>query len=284
MKTHLMAAAMFAAVAAPAAAYTTYLEPDTFWPEGREVQVEAAFASQFFTPHIALASEFQTIAPNGARITFDRVEVASQATTLQTDLPAGGTYRITTGERLGRVATMVAVDGQWRELAQGEAPPEGADTTTLQTVMVADVYITRGQVSREVVDAPIGRLAIRPVTHPNQVLAANGFEVEVLFDGQPMANSAIVLYGAGDADTDLDRYAVTNEAGRARFTFDAPGRYLIAARHRADAPPGSEAAVRSYTTTLTFEVLTELPEGYDVAAQQRRAEREAERRALRRQN
>jgi hypothetical protein len=284
MKTHLMAAAMFAAVAAPAAAYTTYLEPDTFWPEGREVQVEAAFASQFFTPHIALASEFQTIAPNGARITFDRVEVASQVTTLQTDLPAGGTYRITTGERLGRVATMVAVDGQWRELPQGETPPEGAATTTLQTVMVADVYVTRGQPSREVVDQPIGRLAIRPVTHPNQVLAANGFEVEVLFDGQPMASSAVVLYGAGDADTDLDRYAVTNEAGRARFTFDAPGRYLIAARHRADAPPGSEAAVRSYTTTLTFEALTELPEGYDVAAQQRAAEREAERRALRRQN
>lgn len=278
MKQHLLAAVFLAAAAAPASAYTTYLKPDAYWPEDADVQVEAAFASQFFTPQIALASEFVTIAPDGSHRSFDRMEVATQATTLEADLPAGGTYRITSGERLGRVATMVGVDGQWRELPEGEAAPADAQTTTLQTVTVADVYVTRGQPSREVVDQPIGRLAIHPITHPNQVLASQGFEIELLFDGRPMANSAVVLYAAGDVDTDLDRYVVTDAQGRARFTFDAPGHYLIAARHRADAPPGSQAAVQSYTTTLTFEALAALPAGYDVAERERAAEREATRR------
>src|SRR5690606_10965813 len=175
--TGVQTCALPISVVAPAGAYTTYLEPNMLWPEGRDVQVDAAFASRFFTPQVALASDFMTIGPNGSRISFERMEVAAQATTLEAELPLGGTYRITSGERLGRVATMVAENGQWRELREDEAPPEGAQTTTLQTVTVADVYITRGQVSREVVDNPIGRLAIRPITHPNQVLLSQGFEV-----------------------------------------------------------------------------------------------------------
>jgi hypothetical protein len=282
MKRSIVAAFIFAAAAAPAAAYTSYLKPNEYWPDGREITIEAAFASQFFTPQIALSAEFRTATPRGMTQSFDRVEVTPQVTTLETDLPHGGTYRISSGERMGRVATMVAVDGQWRELPEGQPAPEGAETTTLQTVTVADVYVTRGEVSREVVDSPHGTLAIRPVTHPNQVLAANGFEVQVLFNGAPMANSAIVLYAAGDVDTDLDRFAVTDASGHARFTFDAPGHYIIAARHRADAPAGSGVAVRSYTTTLTFEAMTALPEGYSVAERERQADREAERRALRR--
>jgi hypothetical protein len=121
------------------------------------------------------------------------------------------------------------------------------------------VYVTRGAPTRAVVDRAIGRLAIRPVTHPNQVLAASGFHIEVLFDGAPMANTAVVLYAAGDVDTKIDRFVVTGADGRALVTLDAPGQYLLAARHRANAPEGSEAAVRSYTTTLTFDAMNVMP-------------------------
>ena len=137
--------------------------------------------------------------------------------------------------------------------------PEGAQTTTLQTVTLADVYVTRGAPTRTVVDRAIGRLAIRPVTHPNQVLATSGFQIEVLFDGAPMANTAVVLYAAGDADTKIDRFVVTGADGRAMVALDAPGQYLLAARHRTNAPEGSEAAVRSYTTTLTFDAMAVMP-------------------------
>ena len=279
MKRFVWAAALLAVMVAPAAAYTSYLKPAAYWPEGSDVEIEGSFASQFFTPQIAVPASVTGLNPDGSAIVFENIAVQGALTTVEADLPRAGTYRISTGEQLGNVTTLVAVDGQWRPLAQGETPPEGAETTTLQTVTLADVYVTRGQVSREVVDQPHGRLAIRPVTHPNQVLAAQGMQVQILFDGAPMANSAVVLYAAGDADTDLDTYVVTDANGIARFTFDAPGHYVIAARHRAEMLARGEAQVGSYTTTLTFEALAALPEGYDVAEREAEAARQAERRA-----
>lgn len=259
MKKHLLALAMFALAATPAAAVTSYLLPDDFWPDDGNVAVEGSFASSFFTPQIAVTPDVVALGPAGTRIDLDRVEVTPTSTRIANALPQPGTYRLSTGEQVGRVATLVGTpDGQWRALGEGEAPPEGAQTTTLQTVTVADVYITRASVTRESVDAPGARLQIHPITHPNQVLIASGFDVELLFDGQPFPNMPIVVYAAGDPDTKLDRYVVTDASGRAHITFDTPGQYVLAVRHRAPSP-GTEAAVRSYTTSLTFEALTELP-------------------------
>jgi hypothetical protein len=266
MKRQLLAAVMFALSAVPAAAYTSYLKPDSYWPEDRDVRVEGAYASEFFTPQIALPASFIALNPGGSQVALDQIAVAATQTTVTAALPQGGTYRISTGEQLGQVTTVAYIDGQWRSLRAGEAPPEGAPTSTLQAVTLADVYVTRGQPTRDVVDRPIGRLALRPVTHPNQILVSNGFEVELLFDGAPLANSAIVLYANGDSDMNLQTYAVTDANGRATFTFPVSEEYVIAARHRADAPAGAAAAVHSYTTTLTIQVLDTLPAGYDADA------------------
>lgn len=281
MKKFVLAAALLALTAAPAGAYTSYLKPESYWPEGRTVTIVGSFANTFFTPEIAVPAEVSATTPDGAEALFGEIAVGPQATSITTQLPVAGTYRVSTGEVVGNVTTMVGVDGTWRGLAAGEVPPEGAQTTTLQTVTLADVYVTRGAATREVVDQPQGRLALRPVTHPNQVLAAQGFQVDVLFDGQPLANSAVVLYGENDPDTRLDRYVVTDANGRATFTFDAPGHYVIAARHRADMPAGSPAQVGSYTTTLTLEALTEVPAGYDVAEREAEEDRAAARRERR---
>jgi len=278
MKKHVLAAALLALATTPAAAYTSYLKPEAYWPEGREVTVEGSFASTFFAPQIALPADIAGRNPDGSAAVYDQVAVQETSTRLEANLPAAGTYRISTGEQLGNVTTLVGENGQWRSLAQGETAAEGAPVTTLQTVTLADTYVTRGQASRGVVDAPHGRLSIKPVTHPNQVLAAQGMQVDILFDGAPLANSAVVLYGEGDPDTDLDRYVVTDAAGRATFTFEGPGHYVIAARHRADMPAGSAAQVGSYTTTLTFEALAEMPAGYDVAEREAEAERAQQRR------
>lgn len=267
MKKHVLAAVLlFAAAVAPASAYTSYIKPDQFWVTEPPIRVEGAFTTQFFTPAIALGEGVTITNPAGQIVSPGRLAVTATATEIDARLAGGGTYRISTGEVAGQVANLVGENGQWRPLGAGEVPPEGAPTTTLQTVTVADAYVTRGAASRENVDRTVGRLAIRPITHPNQVLAAQGFEVEVLFDGAPMANTAVVLYAAGDADNKVDRFVATNEAGRAVFTFDAPGHYIIAARHRADMPAGAPAAVGSYTTTLTFEALAALHPEVEIRA------------------
>lgn len=271
MKQQILAI-LFAVAATPAAAYTSYLKPDAYWPQDDSVRVEGAYASQFFTPQIALPARLTVTGPTGAALPFDRIAVEGAATHADADLHTGGTYRISTGEQLGAPTALVGVDGQWRPLAQGETAPEGAPVTTLQTVTLAEVYVTRGAASRTVVDQTQGRLAIRPITHPNQVLAAQGLQVQVLFDGAPLANTAVVLYAAGDADNDLDTFAVTDANGNAAFTFAAPGHFVIAARHRANMAPGGAAQIGSYTTTLTFEALAALPAEFNVA---QRAEEEA---------
>jgi hypothetical protein len=280
MKTYVLAAALFAAAATPAAAYTSYLMPEDFWVTDASVEIEGSYATQFFTPSIALGNTLTVLNPEGQRVTADRIAVTAGGTTeLEADLARGGTYRISTGEVVGQVANLVGENGQWRVLGATETPPVDAETTTLQTISVADTYVTRGTANRTVVDQPVGRLAIRPVTHPNQVLANQGFQIQLLFDGQPMANSAVVIYAAGDAETKLDRYVVTDAAGNATFTFDAPGEYIIAARHRADLPPGSPAAVGSYTTTLTFEALSQLHAETEIQEQQAEPERQSRARA-----
>lgn len=256
MKRVLIAAALFAATASPAAAYTGFLLPQDFWPSGTNESVQASYATQFFTPAVALGGDFQVIQPNGQAGVLSSVEVGADATALTVETPDAGTYLLTTGEQLGRVTTLVATpDGQWRPLGQGETAPAGAQTNTLQTVTVSSVYLTRGSPNRTAVDHPVGRLALHPITDPNQVVQASGFQVELLFDGHPFPNMPIVVYGNADPDTKLDRFVVTGADGRANITFAQPGRYVLAVRHRANAPAGSAANVQSYTTTLTIDVM-----------------------------
>jgi hypothetical protein len=258
MKKILIAAAVFAAVASPAGAYTGYLLPQDFWPAGSSGSVQASYATQFFTPSVALGGDFQVIDPDGQPGILSGVDVGTDATALTISMPDAGTYLLTTGEQLGRVTTLVGTpDGQWRPLGQGETPPPDAQTNTLQTVTVSSVYLTRGAPNRTAVDHTVGRLAFHPISDPNQIVQATPFVVELLFDGQPFPNMPLVVYGASDPDTKLDRFTLTGTDGRASISFDQPGRYVIAVRHRAAAPAGSAAAVQSYTSTLTVEVMAQ---------------------------
>lgn len=282
MKNLLISATLLIATASSASAVTSYVLPADFSPENNAVTLEASYATNFFDPQIAVSPDaFRVIAPDGSEGVFSRVEIAGEATSVATPLPDFGTYRISTGEIASGVTTLVGVDGGWRPLAQGEAPPEGAQTTTLQTITVAEAYVTRGGPTRDAVDADSGRLAIRPVTHPNQILVAQGFQVQLTFDGAPFANMPLVLYSNGEPDTDVDRYVVTDANGNATLTFDQAGRYVVAVRHRANAAPGAAAAVQSYTTSLTFEALTTLPPVVEQRTQAEEAREAAERRARR---
>jgi hypothetical protein len=258
-KALLIAATFLAAAVAPAAAYTAYLMPDDFLPDDRSVSLQASYATTFFTPQHAVGGNFAVINPDGSDGFYSQIEVAQQSTNLHGALYDEGTYRFTTGEQLGAVANMVGVDGSWRQLGQGEVPPEGAPTTTLQTVTVADVYVTLGAPSRQAVDRTIGRLALRPVTHPNQVVVSQGFQVQATFDGAPFANAALVLYKAGEPEGNLDRYVTTDASGNATLVLDQPGQYIVVARHRAGAPAGGAAQVQSFTTSLVFEAFEVLP-------------------------
>jgi hypothetical protein len=260
MRQQLIAAAFFFAATGPAAAYTAYILPQNFNPNDGDASIQAAYANTFFTPAVGLPADMKLHYPDGFEGTFSRVAVAGTATELRDDLPQWGTYRITTGELEGPATTLVAVDGTWRPLEDGETPPEGAETSTIQTITLADAYISRGAPTRGAIDSAAGTLTLVPITHPNEVLVANGFQVELRFNGQPFPNMPVVLYEAGDVDTDQSSYFVTDASGRAHITFAQPGEYVIAVRHRAAAPEDATVDVRSYVTTLTFNVINAIPD------------------------
>lgn len=273
MKKLLALAVLLCAASGAASAHTAYMKPSDFIAPSDRVNFESAFATTFFTPEIALGAGFKIIEPDGSEGVFDQAEITSNSARLSSSLTDQGTYRITSGEQLGAVATLVGENGAWRPLAQGETPAADAQTTTLQTVTLADTYVTRGTPSRAAVDTQASALAIKPVTHPDEVVASQGFQVQVLLNGAPFPNTPVVLYANGQADTDTTRYFVTDANGVATVALDQPGMYVIAVRYRGAAPAGSPAAVRSYTTTLTFQALAQAPTFTPLPQEDRRPRR-----------
>lgn len=257
-----IAAAVAAAALAGtgAQAHTSYLLPSEFsTADADTVTLQASFSERaFFRPEVAVASQdFHLYRPDGRRDVYDRVEAFRQVTILESDLAEPGTYRFTTGERLGRIGAQVKVDGAWRPLEPGQTPPAGAEVRRSQTATVAEVYVTKGAPTRAVLDVPVGRLAIRTDAHPNAIYLDEGVTLTVTFDGVPLADQPLELDREGGAYEEPKFHKVlrTDGEGRVKLDLDRPGAYLVMTRHQADAPPGAETAVRSYTTSLTFEVM-----------------------------
>ena len=246
------------ATSSTALADTSYLKPNVFTTANADiVTVQSSFTEDFPNPSVAVKSDAWTIiGPDGQPATFDTVQPFTQVTILEAATKAAGTYRLSTGERLGRVGPQILVDGVWQSFAPGREIPAGASTRQSQTATVADVYVTRGAPTNAPVDARIGALALKPVTHPNDVYLDTGFAFKVLLNGKPVANQQVEVWREGGAyEEPAYRKQVASAAdGGVKLTFDKPGVYLIWTRMSADAPPGAASPVRSYTTSLTLEV------------------------------
>lgn len=257
--SHLVAALLATACAAPAIAHTSYMLPSRFTANlERMVTVEAAFGEDFFIPDVAVdGADFHVIRPDGTRADFDAVHPHKQLVVLETEISDEGTYRFTTGVRRGRRSTLALVNGEWVGVpANGGALPEGATATKIrETETVADAYLTKKGPTRAPVDAQIGRLVVHPVTHPSDAFVGDPFEIRLLFDGQPLAGHVV------NVDRDGARYdparfheeIPTDADGRLNLSFEKPGIYIIWTRFTAAAPEGSGVDERGYTTSLIVE-------------------------------
>ncbi|GLK46392.1 MULTISPECIES: DUF4198 domain-containing protein [Novosphingobium] len=254
-----LAALLCAVSIAPGAAlaHTSYLLPKFFAGNTEKmVTVESAFGEKFFRPEVPVdASDYHVILPDGSRGSFQSITPLKQMVVLESALDAEGTYRFTTGVRLGRVGKSALVGGKWQPV-HGEVPKEATQVRTSQTETVADAYVSKKQPTRAPVDVAIGRLRIQPVTHPSELYLDTPFTLNVLFDGKPMAAQELELdRGGADYEEAVSHRQVRTDAqGKAVITFDRPGTYVLMTRHRAEAPAGSGTDERSYTTSLTFQV------------------------------
>lgn len=254
-----MVLATLLGLAGPAEAHTSYMSPNVFsaGPETERVTIQTSFTEDFLRPEFPVESQdFHLYRPNGQRDAYKNVVVLSQMTVLEDDLAEAGTYLFTTGERLGRTGLQAQVGGAWRPLEPGATAPAGAPTRRSQTATVANVYVTKGAPTNGVLAIQVGHLAIVPITHPSAIFLDSGFQFRVLFDGRPLANQEINLYrdGGGYDATPFHQIVRTDASGEARLSFERAGVYVIMTRASGDAPAGAATPVRSYTTSLTFEV------------------------------
>lgn len=243
-------------------AHTPYLLPTSFdiTPDS-VVSVDASFAEKFFLPEVAFGdTRFAITTPDGSLLPFVEVRQFKTRTVAEQKLPgAKGTYRLSTGPRLGAIFRTWERDGKV-EVARDPQQPMPADARLLahyQSLSVSEAYVTAGAPTREAL-APSGKgLEVVPVTHPSDLFTNERFDFMVQFDGRPLAGQKVDIYRS---PMDLSsqhsaRSLETDEQGRVSYALDKAGIHLALIRHRAPAPRGAAAPMYGHNYTLTFRVI-----------------------------
>lgn len=247
-------------MAGHAMAHTPYLKPNLFTtPQRDHVTVEASFTEEFFVPDIVMkAEDYHVVNPAGAKLPVANLIYLRDLALFEVDLPVVGTYRLSTGERAGATRKMALVDGQWQSLRErdGSAPANATRVADAQSITRADVYVSKGPASDTAL-APTGKgLEIVPLTHPNRLDAGGRLPVRVLFDGKPVAGGEIGLYRAGKEEEPAAKPVLvrTDAKGEAGFDLKETGTFLLLIRHRVEVAGTGPVAVKSHSTSVTFQV------------------------------
>jgi uncharacterized GH25 family protein len=251
----LSGALLLSLAASTAQAHSPYLLPTVFDASDRKlVTVQGAFTESFFTPEVVMKSDaYAVIGPDGVRVPLTPTYFREVAI-LEVPVEKPGAYRVTTGLRGGRTAKAALVKGEWQFFEGDKAP---ADAIDMQSLTMADVYVTRGA-PNDAALTPIGKgLEFKAITHPSKIVTGQDAVFEVLFDGKPLAGQEVTFQGADDryADTKAAPKTVKSDTkGRFALKVDKSGIYQVQTRYRV-APAAAGQSGQSFTYALTFESL-----------------------------
>ncbi|MBK0010882.1 DUF4198 domain-containing protein [Stenotrophomonas sp. S41] len=257
----LAAAALAMAASLPAHAHTPYLVPSNFAPRARQtVAIDASFAETFFVPETAFDdSQFTVTSPDGKQAPLAS-QVMKTRTVAEYTLPAGtGTYRLSTGQRLGALFRTWEQNGK-RESSRDPAVkiPAGAKVISdFQSLTQADSYVTVGNPDRAALAPRNKGVELVPVTHPNDLYVGETFDFIVQYDGKPLADQAVeVTEAVWSSDRTPQVVNLKSDAaGHVRLPLSAAGTWIALTRHRTAAPAGAPVAEYSNSVTLSFRVL-----------------------------
>jgi hypothetical protein len=281
-------AALLAALMGSAAAHSPYLLPNAFAVSKDHVTVQGSMTEDdYFVPEFAIrAGDYLLVDPSGAEAKIATVTQHKDVVVVEAPTPKDGTYRISTGERVGRTMKVALIDGQWRTVRPANAPrpqaaaarppmqggappvsnprvveeaavPAGAEMTEVQTVLKAETYVTKGAPSPGALAVSGKGFEIKPATHPNEIYLDTGFTFAALVDGAPTAGLRFTVYRGGNAYEEKKVFAEarTDAKGELTLSFDRPGVYVMLTRYPARAAEGAKPAPRTYVYSMTFEVM-----------------------------
>ena len=123
-------------------------------------------------------------------------------------------------------------------------------TTKERYARYAKVALRTGAGTGSHLSTPVGiKAEFVPASDPTAVRPGDALTVQLLADGKPVANAAVVAVTAGEGG--IVR-ATTDSAGRATFKIDRNGPWLVKTVHMVRLAPPSEAEWESYWVTLAF--------------------------------
>lgn len=236
---------------ASASAHSPFLLPNAFVVEERDhVTVLASFTESFFAPDVVMKSDdYNVVGPGGEERALVPAYFKDLAV-LEVTLEAEGSYRISTGARVGRTAKAYEKDGNWEFLEPGAAPPGGVTAVDMISLTQADVFVTRGKPSPV---APRNRgLELVP---EGEAAVGAAARFRLLFDGNPLSGQAVQLHRDGEAYAGTAPVEVkSGPDGRIAFTAGQAGIYLVMSRYRTG-PEREGGPHRSFTAALTVEIV-----------------------------
>jgi uncharacterized GH25 family protein len=249
-------------VALTAHAHTPFLLPNSFDIQPKEmIGVDAGFTEKFFVSDVAFGdTAFSIVTPEGARIPFGDIHQFKQRTVAEQKLPdEKGTYRLSTGPRLGAVFRTWERNGK-TETARDPKQVMPADAKLVshyQSLSISEAYVTAGKPSTKALAAVDKGLEIVPVTHPSDLFVNEKFDFVVHYDGKPLSNQKVSIYRSPmDLASQSTVQNVTTDAeGKVALPLTKSGIYLALIRYQAPAPAGAAAPMYGYNYTLTFRVL-----------------------------
>lgn len=258
-----VAMALFA-LSGVANAHMPYVLPTQFdLNKADHVTVESSFAEEAFVPEVAMRdAAFHLIGPDGARLPTGPVTYLRDLSIFEADTKGDGTYRISTGQRAGRKGKMVRQGDIWVMGGEAPAPQAGPakpastpETVEVQSMTLADAYVTRGAPTTAALTPRGEALEVQPVTHPNGITAGSDAAFVLLFNGKPLAGVDVTLFrAAGVYDgRKVAGQVKSDAAGRFILKPGDAGTYLLLVRHRAQSPTGAQTPWRSYSYTLAFD-------------------------------
>lgn len=257
----LCAGALLAFAVSAVEAHTPYLAPASFEPmNGDLVTLDAAFGEHFFVPEVVFDnSEFVVIDPAGKTSPVNTVQRLKTRAVVEHTLDGKGTYRFSSGRRLGAVFRTWELDGK-KESTRDPAKALPAGATLLahyQSVSLAEAYVTLGAPSPAALKPYASGLELVPVSHPSDLYTGEKFDFAVHFDGKPLANQLVEIFPASnDAASKKAAASLTTGAdGKASFALPRAGTWLALIRYRGKAPAGATAPEYGFNYTLSFRVL-----------------------------
>lgn len=251
-------AGLIAIAPGQALGHMPYMLPNLFDLTDRDhVTVQASFTEEPFAAEVVMKSDaWHVRGPGGATTPIKTVTYLRDLAVFEAPVTANGTWRISSGERFGRKGKMYRnAKGEW-VIGEGRDKPADAQLVDVQSMTLAEVYVTRGAPSPDALAATGKGLELRPLTHPSEIFAGQPAKFELLFEGKPVAGAHVEVFrsaGTYDGKKQVGGQITTDKAGGFSITPPDAGTYLALIRHRTEAPAGAETPYRSYSYTLTFE-------------------------------